>query len=81
MSAASLHRFAIGLFAMEVDWDKFRDGWASGSMVCERCGKVFKGVRFRYSCHDKVEGDWPKCCDRLTKFRNDWSPESEVVSR
>lgn len=72
---------AKGNLQMGVDWDKFSDGWASGSMVCERCGKVFDGVRFRYSCNDKVEGDWTKCCNRFTKFGNDWKPERETSAR
>jgi hypothetical protein len=58
----------------KLDWCKFSDGWASGSMICADCGKVFKNIKFRYSRHDKVEGDWPKCCNRLAKFGNDWKP-------
>ena len=60
---------------IDVDWSNFRDGWASGSMICERCSKVFNSVRFLYSCHDKVKGDWPECCGRLAGFMNDWEPE------
>jgi hypothetical protein len=55
--------------------DKFKDGWASGSMECRKCGSIFRSVRFRYSCHDKVEGVWPRCCGELTKFGADWEPE------
>lgn len=55
--------------------DKFKHGWATGSMKCGKCGKVFEGVRFLYSCHDKVGGDWPKCCERLTAFCTDWKEE------
>jgi len=56
--------------------DDFRDGWASGSMKCKKCGTLFTQVRFRYSCHDKVEGDWPKCCGQLAGFQDDWKPEA-----
>ena len=59
-----------------IDWDKFKDGWATGSMKCRKCDKVFSQVRFRYSCHDKVEGEWPMCCGEHTGFMPDWEPES-----
>ena len=60
---------------MSDNWDEFKEGWACGTMKCDKCGKIFNDVRFRYSCHDKVEGEWPKCCNDLTKFCNDWKPE------
>ena len=65
----------------KVDWDRFTDGWASGSMRCHKCGRIFPNVRFLYSCSDKVEGEWPECCGELTKFLPDWKPDipQEVV--
>jgi hypothetical protein len=62
----------------QVDWDQFKNGWATGSMTCRKCGKIFEGVRFRYSCHDKVEGEWPECCGDSAKFNNDWHPDNNV---
>ena len=55
--------------------DKFKNGWATGTMECQKCGTIFRNVRFLYSCHDKVEGNWPNCCGELTKFGADWEPE------
>jgi hypothetical protein len=63
---------------MSEDFDKFKHGWANGSMKCRKCGKVFLNVRFKYSCHDKVEGDWPECCGELAKFEADWKEEEKV---
>tara|TARA_R110000824_G_scaffold172434_1_gene350311 strand:- start:36362 stop:37126 length:765 start_codon:yes stop_codon:yes gene_type:complete len=56
----------------------FKNGWASGSMKCRKCHKMFSDVRFRYSCYDKVEGGWPKCCGELTAFCYDWTSEDQV---
>lgn len=62
---------------MMSDFEKFKDGWATGSMKCRKCGKVFLNVRFKYSCHDKVEGDWPECCGESAKFEKDWVEEKK----
>lgn len=62
----------------QVDWDRFSDGWATGSMRCLKCGNIFTDVRVRYSDHDKVEGEWPRCCNELTGFLPDWRPEVEL---
>lgn len=81
---SALAIFTIGVTLevdLDIDWDKFRDGWASGSMTCNRCGKVFEGVRFRYCDHDKVEGEWPKCCGEFAKFNKDWKPVSEAQAQ
>lgn len=55
--------------------EKFKNGWATGSMVCGKCERVFEGVRFCYSCHDKVEGEWPRCCGELANWGDDWREE------
>ena len=57
------------------DPNEFKNGWASGSMKCRKCRNIFSDVRFRYYCHDKVEGDWPKCCGELTAFCYDWTSD------
>ena len=59
----------------EAPSDPFKDGWAQGTMRCKKCGAMFGGVRFRYSCHDKVEGNWPRCCGQPTTFCDDWKPD------
>ena len=56
--------------------DPFKHGWATGSMYCKKCGKEQHGVRFRYSCHDKVEGTWPRCCGMLMAFCDNWTSQS-----
>jgi hypothetical protein len=63
----------------KTDWDAFKDGWASGSMECPTCGRIFRDVRFRFSCHDKVEGDWPMCCGVVARYCYDWKPEKELT--
>jgi hypothetical protein len=71
-------RLLINIFGVKrmqpVNWNEFTHGWAEGSMKCKACGELFCGVRFRYSCSDKVAGDWPKCCGELTVFCDDWKP-------
>jgi len=58
-----------------MNYEKFKHGWATGSMRCRKCQRIFAGVRFRYSCHDKVDGVWPFCCGENTTFCNDWIEE------
>jgi hypothetical protein len=62
---------------IKADWDAFKDGWASGSMECPTCGRIFRDVRFRFCCHDKVEGDWPMCCGVVARYCYDWKPEKK----